>query len=89
MLIVAEALPGPVSTFFATAAASRSSMQDIIVKGRALAKDAGTITSERVRVILPLPVSLVIVDTLVADRLNERIGSLALSADPGFLDCAS
>ena len=58
MLIVAEALPDQVSQVFEAAAASRSCMQDVMVKGRALAKVSGSITSEKIRVLLPLPVSL-------------------------------
>lgn len=66
MSIVAEALPGLVSQCFDATAPSRSRMQDVILKGRAFAKDAGMLTSEGVRVVLPLPVRLVIIDVLVA-----------------------
>ena len=86
--IVATACPDQVSQLFTSVAASRTRMQELVIKGRAFAKVAGTITADKVRVILPLPVTLVVLDVLVADGLNDGINRVAASADPGFLECA-
>lgn len=63
-------------------------MRTLLIHGHAAGKRKGIISAQAVRIILPLPCVLAIIDAHLAARLREFIDPLPASVEPGFYETA-
>ena len=86
--VVVDAAPELVADLFSRVIADRKALEEIIINGRAKAKSHGAICAHKVRVILPLPVGLGIIDVILSTMLHAVIDESASKVGYGFLECA-